>query len=258
MAQWSKLNGLCLNVKKCKIMSFSRKNNYFKVNYLINDQQLERCETFNDLGVRFDPKLSFIPHIDNIISKASSRLGMIKRWAKELNDPYVTKSLFIGLVRSVLEFACQVWNPSYAIHIIRIESIQKKFLLFALQNLNWENRFILPPYKQRLLLLDMNTLENRREVLSSIFVYNVIVSKIDSNFLLHLIDLYVPYRNLRNFIPVRQKFYILNYLNNEPFSYCINHFNNLFQFVDFNLSVNTIKHNMLIYFKRSLQLTVIQ
>lgn len=252
LCQWSELNGLSLNTKKCKVMTFSRKREFYIANYKLNGQELERCESFNDLGVRFDPKLTFISHIDNVISKASSRLGMIKRWAKELNDPYVTKSLYVGLVRSILEFACQVWNPFYAVHVNRIESVQKQFLLFALRELNWENRLHLPQYKHRLLLIDMNTLEDRRKVLSSLFVFNVLVFKIDSAFLLNLTKLNVPYKNLRNFVLLKKTFKAKNYLNNEPFSQCIQHFNCLYEFIDFQFPIHVIKNKILTSFKRNL------
>jgi hypothetical protein len=252
LVDWSGLNCLSLNIKKCKIMSFSRKPSFIVNNYMLNGQDMERCDKFNDLGVLFDKKLTFIPHIDIIVSKASSRLGLIKRWAKELNDPYVTKSLYVGLVRSVLEFACQVWNPFYSTHIKRIESVQKQFLLFALKSLNWNDNLRLPPYKHRLLLLDMNTLEDRRKALSCIFVFKVLTSKISSPFLLESVKFVCPQRNLRIYVPIKETFFNVNYLIYEPYQQCLKCYNNLYQFIDYNLSEKTIKNNVFSYFKRNL------
>lgn len=252
LVRWSELNCLSLNVKKCKVMTFSRTPNFIDHEYIVSDQVLERCSIFSDLGVLFDPKLSFTPHIDSMVSKASSRLGLIKRWSKELNDPYVTKSLYVGLVRSILEFACQVWSPFYSVHINRIESIQKQFLLFALKGLNWNDDLRLPPYKHRLLLLDMNTLEDRRKTLSCIFVFNVLMGQIDSSFLLKLINLNCPYRILRNYVPLKETFYTVNYLMYEPYEHCFKFYNSLYPFIDYHLSISNIKKNIFTYFKRNL------
>jgi len=51
-------------------------------------------------------------------------LAFIKRWSKEFYDPYVTKTLFISLVRPILEYCASVWSPQYGVHIDRIKSVQ--------------------------------------------------------------------------------------------------------------------------------------
>ena len=67
--------------------------------------------SFVDLGIVMDPKLNFINHINATISKTRSLLGFVKRWCKEFNDPFTTKTLFVSLVRPVLEFGCVIWIP---------------------------------------------------------------------------------------------------------------------------------------------------
>ena len=131
----------------------------------------------------------------------------------------------MSLVRSVLEFACPVWNPFYDSHRKRIESIQKQFLLFALRRLNWENRLVLPPYRHRLLLLDINTLEHRRQMLSVSFVWNIINSNIDSPFLLNKINFNCPPRRSRFYVPIRLNESTVNYLNNESYNQCLSYYN---------------------------------
>ena len=73
--------------------------------------------SFVDLGILMDPKLNFINHINAAISKARSSLGFVKRWCKEFNDPFTTITLFVSLVRPVLEFGCVIWTPYYALGI---------------------------------------------------------------------------------------------------------------------------------------------
>ena len=74
---------------------------------------MEFVNSFVDLGILMDRKFNFINHINTTISKAKSSLGFVKRWFKEFNDPFTTKTLFISLVRPVLEFSCVMWTPYY-------------------------------------------------------------------------------------------------------------------------------------------------
>lgn len=247
LLQWCNNNSLTLNSKKGKAMTFARVKNTFKNDYFISNSKLERVNYFVDLGVIFDPKLDFRMHIDSITAKASIRLGMIKRWSKEFSDPYVTKSLFIGLVRSVLEYGCQVWCPYYACHIARIESVQKQFLIFALRHLNWDNRLHLPPYRSRLMLIGLNTLEDRRSSLNATFIFKLLKGEISSPHLLSLLKINVPLRQSRNFKILRTNESTLNYLNNEPFSQLCKQFNTYTSFVDFNLSSYKFKKELLLY-----------
>lgn len=60
----------------------------------------------------------------------------------------------------------------------RIESIQKQFLLFALRYLGFTG-YRLPPYESRLLLLNMTTLESRREIQSVLLIFDLIRGNID-------------------------------------------------------------------------------
>lgn len=202
---------MLVNVRLCHFVELST-----EYPYTVDSSVLERVESFVDLGVVFDPKLTFNRHIDMIFCKANSRFGMIKRWSRDFNDPFVTKTLFVSLVRRVLEFACHVWCPYYKCHIERIESIQKQFLLFALSNLNWNHRYQLPKYEHRLMLLDMNTLEDRRKTLNSIFIFKLLSGDINCNYLLDLCKIKCPNRILRNFCLLYTPHQRQTYLNIEP------------------------------------------
>ena len=96
---------------------------------------LELVNAFNDLQIIFDCRLDFRNHITPTVNEATCIQGFIKRWAKEFSDPYVTKQLFTTLVLPILEYGSVIWDPQYAIHSNKIESVQKQFLLFCLRNL---------------------------------------------------------------------------------------------------------------------------
>jgi hypothetical protein len=54
-------------------------------------------------------KISFLPHIEAIISKSSRKLGFIERILREFHGPYAHKTLYTSIVRPNLEhhaFGC--------------------------------------------------------------------------------------------------------------------------------------------------------
>ena len=171
---WCRTIGMTLNQSKCKQITYCRILKPLIVSYTIDGTPLDSVTSFNDLGVQFDPKLRFHLHIDRIVNKAFCVLGFIKRWAKEFNDPYVTKLLFTSLLRPILEYGCLIWSPSYKCYVDRIESVQKQFLIFCLRGLGWENNFNLPSYVSRLKLISLPSLSSRRVMLSISFIFKLL------------------------------------------------------------------------------------
>lgn len=168
-------------------------------------------------------------------------MGFIKRWSKEFDDPYITKILFISLVRPSLEYACVVWSPYYNVYIDRIESIQKKFLLFALRGLGWNQSESLPPYENRLKLIDLPTLERRRYMLRSIFIIKLINGQVDSTFLLSKIRFNIPSRATRNFRPLKLSISRSNYDYYNPVRTLCLLYNDLFIHLPFFEPLNKVK-----------------
>ena len=88
-------------MRKCKRKVFYRRK-VIALTYVINSCPLETMTTFLDLGVSVDVKLSFMYHISMVIGKARTVLGFMKRWAREFNDSYITKLLYISVVMHLL------------------------------------------------------------------------------------------------------------------------------------------------------------
>jgi hypothetical protein len=90
--------------------------------YLINGTALEWVDEIKDLGVIMDEKVSFLSHIEAIISKPSRILGFIKRISREFHDPYTHITLYTSLVRPNLKLAACVWSPHQSVHSDRLEA----------------------------------------------------------------------------------------------------------------------------------------
>ena len=224
LVSWCANNHLDLNCSKCKIMSFARKPIYSH-NYFLGQQPLNRVEWFNDLGILLDVKLSFNQHIEVMISKAKSMLGFVKRWSKEFADPYITKRLYVALVRPILEYGSVIWNPHYAVYADKIESVQKQFLIFALRSLNWDSQIHLPSYESRLLLIQLPSLKARRLMLGNSFMAKLMTGGIDAQFLLGRLQINVPARRTRFYEFIRLPNASTNYEAFEPLKMLCRGFN---------------------------------
>lgn len=108
LSAWSTDNDLDLNIGKCKVMSLFRKRVPHIATYSITGLTVERVNSFTDLGVTLDVKLSFSLHYDAIIAKSFAMLGFIKRICSNMHEPYAIKSLYNAFVRSRLEYACHI------------------------------------------------------------------------------------------------------------------------------------------------------
>ena len=87
----------------------------------------------------------------------------------------------------------------------RIESIQRKFLRFALRYLPWSDPLRLPAYENRLRLLNMPTLQKHRDYLRFSFIDNLINGRIDCPGLLEKLNLRINAEN-------STKYYLTNYV----------------------------------------------
>ena len=180
-----------------------------------------------------------------MVNRAKSVLGMKKRWSKESQDPYVTKALISTLVHPLLEYGAVLWNPQYNTCTDRIESVQKQFLLFALRHLNWSTRFNLPPYQARLKLIDMNSLVDRRRMLCSMFIFKLLIGKIDCPFLLGKIAIMVPSRCSRCIVPLSLSRCRTNYEAFDPFQILCKIFNEAFNVLDYSMSIAACRRALL-------------
>lgn len=171
---WCQKNLLDINIAKCNVVSFGLKSNMLTFDYRLNNCVLPKSKTFKDLGVTFDHKLSFIPHLNNVINDSFRLLGFVIRNSKEFLEISTLKLLYFSFVRSKLEYATIIWSPHYKIHINNLEQVQRKFLKF----LSFKQDGVYPaigfPHSDLLDRFSISSLENRRSINELIFLYKLI------------------------------------------------------------------------------------
>lgn len=210
LSEWCSVNKMYLNVSKCFFISFTKKHNKIIYTYTLDNIALDRRTIARDLGVLFDAELSFRQHYEHITKRSRQLLGFIIRNTKDFKKPGSLIYLFQALVRTVLEYGCQVWSPFYAVHTNNIDSVQNKMLKILSYRVNKSNSLL--NYEQRLNHFKLISLENRRKVLDLKLLHKILHSKIDSPFLLDKLNLNC-FTRTRTYRP----FHLHIYRNNTSF-----------------------------------------
>jgi len=172
---WSQQWLLKLNISKCNVVSFGRSVDKSYM-YSISDNNqnilLDRKDSFKDLGVVIDEKLTYRDHMHDKINKAYAMLGIIKR-----NFNYLTVSSFVLLykcmVRSHLDYCSSVWVPYKKGDIELLEKVQKRAtkLIPAIKTMT---------YTERLKACKLPTLHYRHIRGDMIEMYKILSGKYDT------------------------------------------------------------------------------
>lgn len=226
LMRWCELNGMEANVKKCKVISFTRKRAPLINNYMMGENVLERVSFMKDLGVTINSKACFNEHISSTTSKAFATLRFLRRNAADFSDTNALKTVYCSFVRSQLEYAVQVWAPYYAEQADRIERIQRFFARYALRRIPWVQQQGVSTYEDRCQRLKLPTLSSRRVLLQRMCTFDILSANIDCPPLREKIILHVPARALRNPAPfIEIPAHRTNYGYFSPLTVCCRVFN---------------------------------
>jgi hypothetical protein len=126
---WSCEWMLEFNTEKCKIINFNLSSSAASPSYTLGTENLQVANSALYLGVWLTSNLSWTLHINNKVKKAYQILGFLKRTL--FQAPKKVKLLaYKTLVRPILEYGCQVWDPVKKCDINLLEAVQKKAVRF--------------------------------------------------------------------------------------------------------------------------------
>lgn len=192
LGNWCKQNKMHLNHKKCQLIKFTRNLKIIDSSYLIDGHKIHEQDTVRDLGILYDRKLTFVPHIENIIKRGSKLLGFVIRNGKPFRNPKTKILLFYSLIRSILEYSSVVWRPHYSTHSLRIERLQKRFLRHLAFSVGMAKK--LRSYDERLNHFGMLSLSERRDIIDMSFLFKLFRNGSDCPQILENFNLRVPSR----------------------------------------------------------------
>ena len=164
VAEWADTWQLTIAFHKCYVMHLGHSNP--KTTYGIGGVDFPSVDSVKDLGVTFSSSLKFSEHCGLIAKKAFYHVNLIFRNFIS-RDPAFLTAMFSTYVRPHLEYGSAVWNPHLLGDIRQVESVQRSFTRRVVQDPSI-------PYIERLVVLDMETLEFRRLCFDLTIVYKII------------------------------------------------------------------------------------
>jgi hypothetical protein len=169
---WGNTWGMNFNESKCVVMSFSKCANPILYDYYMNNVLVKRVYQFVDLGLLVNNCLKWEDHINNIVSRANKRLGLIKRCLGNECNLEVKLNCYTSLVRPILEASSCVWSCNNKKQISKIESVQRRATKYILCDYTHD-------YKTRLESCHILPLTYRREYLDMVLLYNFLHNLVD-------------------------------------------------------------------------------
>ena len=161
---WSTLWQLTISQTKCNSLLLGHAKH--KLSLSIANAAISNTSLIVDLGVTFDQDLKFKSHICNIVKKAKQRACLIHRCFISRSIPNLIRA-FKTYVRPLLEYAPQIWSPHQSCLIAMVEGVQRTFIK---RLPGFSNK----TYLERLLLLQLQSLEHRRLISDLVTCYSIV------------------------------------------------------------------------------------
>ena len=168
LEKWALDWGMVFNPSKCHVMHINGGRTHRPYLYQLCGVLLKSVTQERYLGVILTQSLSWSTHISQVSVKANQNLGFIKRNLK--GSPQELKRLaYITLVRSGMEYASPVWDPSTSKDQDALERVQRRAA-----------RWITSSYDRTtsvtklLRQLNLEPLDKRRRIHRLTFLYKVL------------------------------------------------------------------------------------
>ena len=95
------------------------------------------------LGLQIQDDLKWNAHVENITKKAAKRLYIIRILKRSGVPEDDLISIYISLIRSILDYACAVWHTRLPCYVEKIERIQKRFFRIIYSDLSYQDALAL-------------------------------------------------------------------------------------------------------------------
>ena len=169
---WTKNQKMLINGKKTKTMIFNYTDKYqFTTRLQLNDKTVEVIKSTKLLGTIIQDDLKWDKNTANIVSKANSRMELLRKVASFGTSIGDLKDVYILFIRSLLEQSATVWHSSLTAEDSGdLERVQKSAMRVILGEKYCE-------YKNALYILDLDTLQDRRKQLCLTFAQKCLRNK---------------------------------------------------------------------------------
>ena len=169
LKDWVERYQLKLAPHKCFILKTKKKTVHDGSQFWIGDHPVDECPAVKDLGIYVSQDMDWSIHINHICHNASVKSYQLLKSIRSKNLWTLTK-LFTTYVRPLLEYNSPVWSPHLEGDITSVERIQRHYTkkIFERCNVPFSS------YNDRLMKLNLLTLQNRRKLLDQILIYKLV------------------------------------------------------------------------------------
>lgn len=139
ISSWSSANYMKLNVKKCKELRvcFFRDTPVLEP-LTINEIPIDVVDCHKILGTVINSSLKWTDHVNMITKKAAKRLYIIRTLKRSGMTADDLLTIYIALIRSVLEYCCPVWHTNLPLYLSeQVERLQRRVLRIIYPSLSY-------------------------------------------------------------------------------------------------------------------------
>lgn len=129
--------------------------------YTMANSPLEPAHVLRDLGIKISKDLKWNVHVNHISKLALNRLFLLFKTIRSCDLNLLLK-LYKVYVVSLLDFGSTIYNPFLKSDIATIEKVQKRFTYLLFMRCLRHTYPTIPPYNQRLSILQLDRLDIRR------------------------------------------------------------------------------------------------
>jgi hypothetical protein len=123
--QWSQDNGLTLNTKKTNAIIFKRsKSALFTMKDI--DSTIREVDVLKILGVYFNNSLTWLNHVNDVVTSCSRRLHAIRLLRHQLSSDDLQK-VYNAMVLSKIEYCAPLFISTAAWAEVKLKRIQQRF-----------------------------------------------------------------------------------------------------------------------------------
>ena len=139
--KWCEDNNMKINTDKTKELLIDFSRNPCSIDPIsMNTNEIEREKSTKLLGLIINDKLTWHDHIDYICKKAAKRLYFLRLLKRANIQPLEIVHVYCSTIRSILEYACEVWHPGLTKQQCdKLELIQKRAIRIALPDLSYND-----------------------------------------------------------------------------------------------------------------------
>ena len=132
--KWFRMNKLSVNIDKCHVMLISGRNTYrYSLGIYIDGVKIPHVRSAKYLGVVIDSQLTWTDHINELSSRVSTRLYILRKLGKILpNNNF--NCIYYAIFQSCIYYCLSIWGATSEKYLNHWQTLQVRAVT---QNFNW-------------------------------------------------------------------------------------------------------------------------